>query len=97
MEPSEKEAIQREIDRARDGIGSDVDALDAHIRRQLDFKTIAAENAAPIIGAGAAIGFLVGFGFPKPLRKLVKFGLPLAMLALKAKKKYDEKNAINPS
>ena len=97
MAPSEKDDIQREIDRARDGIGTDIDALDRQLRKQLDFKTIAAENAAPIIGAGAAVGFLVGFGFPKPLRKLIKFGLPLAMIALKAKKKYDEKNAINPS
>ena len=90
METTEKDDIQREIDRARDGIGSDIDALDRQLRKQLDFRTIAAENAAPIIGAGAAVGFLVGFGFPKPLRKLIKFGLPLAMIALKAKKKLDE-------
>lgn len=97
MEPSEKETIRREIDRARDGLSADIDALDHQIRQQLNFRTIAAENAPQIIGAGAALGFLVGFGFPRPLRKLIKFGLPLAMIALKAKQKYDERNAINPS
>jgi hypothetical protein len=100
MDASEKESIEREINNARDGIGSDIDELDRRLRKQLDFKTIASENAPQIIAGGAALGFLVGFGFPKPLRRLIKFGVPIALIAAKAKKIYDEqsaKNEFNPS
>jgi hypothetical protein len=90
---NEKVHIERAIERARNGVVQDIDELDRRLRTQLDFKTIAAEHAPQIIGAGAALGFLVGFGFPKPLRKLLKFGIPLALIGMQVKKRMDAKNA----
>ena len=36
------------------------------------------------------VGFLVGFGFPKPLRRLIQFGVPVALIAYKVKKARDK-------
>src|ERR1700737_3638014 len=97
MDTAEKDTIEREIARARDGVSEDIDEIDRRLRAQLAFRTIAAEHAPQIIAGGAAIGFLVGFGFPKPLRKLMTIGLPLALIAVKVKKSHDAKVALNPS
>ena len=93
----EKAAVEHEIERARDSVGNHIDELDKKLRRQLDFKTMAEEHAPQLAIGGAVVGFLVGFGFPKPLRKLIKFGVPLAIIAMKVKKMRDAKMEFNPS
>lgn len=89
MNPSEKRDIESEIERARDGVGNRIDELDRRLRTQLDFKTIASEHAPQLIAGGAVVGFLVGFGFPKLLRRAIQIGVPLAMIAYKVKKSRD--------
>lgn len=81
----QKEHIERAINRARDGVGDRIDELDRRLRTQLDPKTLASEYAPQIIAGGAVVGLLVGFGLPKILRKLVTFGVPLAILAVTIK------------
>ena len=87
MANSEKQDIEHEIDRARDGLSTRIDELDRRLRTSLDFKTAAANNAPQIIAGGAVLGFLAGFGFPKGLRRAVKIGLPLALIAMQVKKR----------
>jgi hypothetical protein len=86
MADTEKQDIERAIDRARDGVSEHIDELDRRLRTSLDMKSAAAKNAPQIIAGGAVIGFLAGFGFPKPLRRAVSIAIPLALVALKLKK-----------
>ena len=99
MEAAEegKSEVEREIERARDSVGTHIDELDRKLRAQLNLKAVAAEHAPQIAIGGAVVGFLVGFGFPKPLRRIIKFGVPLALIALKVKKKMDAREQFNPS
>lgn len=85
----EKQQIESSIARARDGVGDRIDELDRRLRHDLDFKTFAAEHAPQIIAGGAVLGFLVGFGFPKPLKRLIVFGVPAAFIAYKVKQARD--------
>jgi hypothetical protein len=93
----EKSEVEREIERARDNVGTHIDELDRKLRAQLNVKAVAAAHAPQIAIGGAVVGFLVGFGFPKPLRQILKFGVPLALIAVKIKKARDAKNEVNPS
>lgn len=93
----EKAAVEHEIERARDNVGIHIDELDRKLRRQLDFRTMAEEHAPQLAIGGAVVGFLVGFGFPKPLQRIIKFGVPLAILAMKIKRMRDNKMEFNPS
>jgi hypothetical protein len=86
MADHEKQDIERAIDRARDGVGDRIDELDRRLRTSLDVKSAAAEHAPEIIAGGAVLGFLAGFGFPKPLRRAVSIGIPLALIAMKLRK-----------
>lgn len=86
MADNEKQDIERAIDRARDGVSERIDELDRRLRTSLDVKSITAKNAPQIIAGGAVIGFLAGFGFPKPLRRAVSIGIPLALIAMKFRK-----------
>jgi hypothetical protein len=86
MADHEKKDIERAIDRARDGVGERIDELDRRLRSSLDVKSAAAEHAPEIIAGGAVLGFLAGFGFPKPLRRAVSIGIPLALIAMKFRK-----------
>ena len=38
---------------------------------------------------GAALGFLVGFGFPKIVKRLLQIGIPVALVVLQVKKMRD--------
>ena len=87
----QKVHIERAIERARDGVSDRIDELDSRLRQQLDFKTIASEHAPQLVIGGAAVGFLLGFGFPNPLARLVKIGVPLALIAYKVKKTRDSR------
>ena len=89
MNPTEKKQIEAEIERARDGVGDRIDELDARLRKQLDFASIAREHAPQLVAAGAVVGFLVGFGFPKLLRRAIQIGVPLALIAYKVKTSRD--------
>ena len=89
MNPGEKKQIEAEIERARDGVGDRIDELDAQLRRKLDFDAIAREHAPQIVAGGAVVGFLVGLGFPKLLRRAIQIGVPLALVAYKVKTSRD--------
>jgi len=86
MADNEKQDIERAIDRARDGVGERIDELDRRLRTSLDMKSAAAEHAPQIIAGGAVLGFLAGFGFPKPLRRAISIAIPLALIAMKFRK-----------
>ena len=86
MANEEKQAIEQEIERARDGVGNRIDELDRKIRRTLDVQTFASEHAPGLIAGGAVIGFLVGFGYTRPLGRIIKLAMPLALMAYKVKK-----------
>jgi len=84
-ETGEKEQIQRAIDRARDGVGDRIDELDRHLRENLDPKEIARNYAPQLMAGGAVAGVILGFGMPKVLRRLVTWGVPVAILAVTIK------------
>jgi hypothetical protein len=86
MADQERENIEREIERARDGVGDRIDELDRKLRSALDFKSFASEHAPELVAGGAVVGFLVGFGFPKPLMRVLQLSVPLALIAYKVKK-----------
>jgi len=92
MAETEKQTIEHEIARARDGIGIGIDALDRKLRSTLDFQTFASRHAPQLVAGGAVVGFLVGFGFPKPLRRLMSLGVPLALVAYKVKRSRSNGN-----
>ena len=85
MNATEKHQIEQEIERARDGVGTRIDELDQRLRKQLDVTTLASEHAPQLIAGGAVVGFLVGFGFPKILKRAIQIGVPLAVIAYKVK------------
>jgi len=89
MNPTEKKQIEAEIERARDGVGDRIDELDAQLRRKLDFDAMAREHAPQIVAGGAVVGFLVGFGFPRILKRAIQIGVPLALIAYKVKMSRD--------
>ena len=48
------------------------------------------EHAPKIIAGGAVVGFLLGFGMPKILRRVVGIGLPIALVAMKIKQARED-------
>lgn len=90
----QKVHIERAITRARDGVGDRIDELDRRLRTQFDVKAAMQEHAPELVAGGAVIGFLVGFGFPKLLRRAVVIGLPLALIALKVKNAQRESSHV---
>ena len=84
-EPDQKQFIELAIERARDGVGDRIDELDQHLRTSLDPKALASSYAPILIGGGAVLGILVGFGLPKIFRKAITWGVPLAIVAMTVK------------
>jgi len=82
----EKRAIEQEIGRARDGVGDHIDELDRRLRKTFDIQSAASEHAPELAAGGAVVGFLVGFGFPKAVKLLLKVGIPIAVITVAAKK-----------
>jgi hypothetical protein len=82
----EKRAIEAEIGRARDGVGEHIDELDRRLRKTFDIESAASEHAPQLMAGGAVVGFLVGFGFPKAVKILIKVGVPIAAITFAAKK-----------
>ena len=85
MNETEKRDIESEIERARDGVGNRIDELDRRLRTQLDLRTMASEHAPQLIAGGA----VVGFGFPRLLKRAIQVGAPLALIAWRVKKSRD--------
>ena len=81
----QKEVIAREIARARDGVGDRIDELDRHLRTNLDPRSLARSYAPQLIAGGAVLGVIVGFGMPRLFRKVVTWGVPVAILAMTLK------------
>ena len=96
-EVDQKEHIERAIVRARDGVGSRIDELDRHLRTNLDPKTLASNYAPAIMAGGAVLGVVVGFGLPKVLRKLVAWGVPIAIVAATIKNAREKDDLIGLS
>jgi hypothetical protein len=90
VNPTEKKEIEREIERARDGVGDRIDELDRRLRTQLDFKSMASEHAPQLITGGAVVGFLIGFGFPRLFKRAIQIGVPIAVIAYKVKQSRDD-------
>ena len=95
MADDQKEHIQRAIVRARDGVGDRIDELDQHLRSNFDPKTLARTYAPHLIAGGAVVGVIVGFGLPKIFRRLVTWGVPIAIVAVTIKKAR-EAQQLNP-
>ena len=93
----EKEAIEQEIGRARDGVGDHIDELDRRLRKTFDIGAAAAEHAPQLMAGGAVVGFLVGFGFPKAVKVLLRFGIPIAVITVAAKKYAASRNGDGAS
>ena len=92
MKADEQKDIEQQIERARDGVSDRIDELDRRLRSTLDVKAFAVEHANELIAGGAVVGFLVGFGLPKTLRRIVQIGVPLAFVGWKVKQKMSEAN-----
>jgi len=56
------------------------------LRKTLDIESAASVHAPQLVAGGAVVGFLVGFGFPKAVKLLLKFGIPIAAVTFAAKK-----------
>ena len=86
---ADKQNIERAIVRARNGVGDRIDELDQHLRANLDPKTLARTYAPHLIAGGAVVGLIVGFGLPKVFRKLISWGVPIAIIAVTVKNARD--------
>jgi len=93
----QKQAIEKEIGRARDGVGEHIDELDRRLRKTFDIEAAAAEHAPQLMAGGAVAGFLVGFGFPKALKLLLRVGIPIAVITVAAKKYAASRNGDEAS
>jgi hypothetical protein len=96
-EVEQKEFIERAIVRARDGVGERIDELDRHLRTNLDPKTLATTYAPQLMAGGAVLGIIVGFGLPKVLRKLVTWGVPVAIVAMTIKNAREKDELVGLS
>jgi hypothetical protein len=83
--PDQKQHLEKVIGRARDGVGERIDELDRHLRTNLDPKELARTYAPQLVAGGAVLGVIVGFGMPKVFRRIVTWGVPLAILAVTVK------------
>lgn len=81
-----KQHIELAIERAREGVTRNIDELDHRLRSSLDVQKIAGEHAIQLMAAGAATGFLLGFGAPRLLTRLIALGVPV-MLAVQVARK----------
>lgn len=94
-EDQEKQSIERAIVRARDGVGNRIDELDQHLRTNLNPKTLAQSYAPQIIAGGAAFGLLIGFGVPKIFRRVIAWGVPIALVAVAVKNRRDHEDSLS--
>jgi hypothetical protein len=81
-----REQIERSITEARDGLSEKIDQLDQKLKDELDFSRLASEHAAQLMGAGAAIGFVLGLGVPRAILRLLQIGVPIGLAVAIAKR-----------
>lgn len=93
-ETGEKQSIEHAINRARDGVGDRIDELDRHLRSNYDPRTLASTWAPQMVVGGAVLGAIFGFGLPKVFRRLVTWGVPVAIIAMTIKNARDSENEI---
>ena len=86
----EKQQLDQTIVGARDRVGDRIDELDRRIRKQLDVRSIASEHAPQLVIGGAVVGFLVGFGFPKVIKRVLQIGIPVVLVAMQVKKTRED-------
>lgn len=91
-----KQHIELAIDRARDGVTRNIDELDRRLRSSLDVQRIAGEHAVQLMAAGAATGFLLGFGAPRLLTRLIALGVPVFIAVQVARTKAAEAGEDQP-
>lgn len=96
-EQDEKQSIERAIVRARDGVGERIDELDQALRTNYDPKTLAREYAPQLIAGGALVGVLLGFGMPKIFRRLIAWGVPIALIAVTVKNVRESEDLVGLS
>jgi len=96
-EQDEKQSIERAIVRARDGVGERIDELDQVLRTNYDPKTLAREYAPQLIAGGALVGVLLGFGMPKIFRRLITWGVPIAIIAATVKNVRESEDLVGMS
>lgn len=82
----EKREVEEAIERARDGVSTRIDELDRRLRTSFDITAFAKQHSTGLVTGGAVVGFLVGFGMPKLLRRTIGIGIPLALMAMKIRK-----------
>lgn len=92
-----KSHIERAINRAREGVGEHVDELDRHLRESLNLKKAAGEHAPELMAAGAAFGFLAGFGAPKKLTRVLQIAIPLLIVGKIAASRFGSGDEANDS
>ena len=93
-ETDQKQNIERAILRARDGVGDRIDELDRHLRTNLDPKVLASTYAPQLVAGGAVLGIVLGFGMPKVFRRLITWGVPLAIVAVTIKNAKDRNDEL---
>jgi hypothetical protein len=86
MAGDEKNELDQTIESARNRVGDRIDELDRRIRKRLDVQSLASEHANELVVGGAVAGFLIGFGFPKVIKRVVQIAIPVTLFALKVKK-----------
>jgi hypothetical protein len=77
-----KHSIENAINEARDGVGARIDELDRHLRENYDPKKLAHDYAPQLMAGGAVVGVLMGLGMPRLVRRLVTWGVPIAVVAM---------------
>jgi hypothetical protein len=95
--PDQKDFIEKAIVRARDGVGERIDELDQHLRSTLDPRTLARTYTPHLIAGGAVLGVIVGFGTPKLFRRMITWGVPLAIIAVTVKNAWSSDRDTRPA
>lgn len=88
--------IEHAIGRAREGVSVRIDEIDRRLRGGMNVREKAGQYAPHLIAAGAVTGFLIGFGFPKVIKRLLQFGLPIAIAMKIAQMQSDEVHGPGP-
>lgn len=88
-----RQQIERTIEAAREEISGRIDQLDQKLRKELNLNKIASEHAVQLMGAGAAIGFVLGVGVPRAILRMVQIGVPIALAVAVAKRVHEASDA----
>jgi hypothetical protein len=88
-----REQIERSIVEARGELSDKIDQLDRKLRAELDLKKIASEHAIQLVGAGAAVGFVLGFGVPRAILRMLQIGVPIGLAVVIARRVHERQEA----